>query len=131
MLRLNSGSVCGSIFYMVTHILSGDNQSLQRSIVTITEFLKNYLRLELHPKKIILRKLHWGIDFLGYIVLPHYILPRTKTRKRIFKRLEANRSNDSYHLNQSVQSYLDYLSHANAYFISQKLRNLLWIETFN
>lgn len=102
-------------------ILSGDNESLQRSIVTISHFLWNNLKLELHPKKIILRKLDWGVDFLGYIVLPHYILPRTKTKRRIFKKLQILYSNDTDHLNQSLQSYLGYLSYANAYKVKQEL----------
>lgn len=92
-------------------ILSGDNESLQLSIVTIDGFLQNRLKLELHPKKIILRKLSWGIDFLGYIVLPYYSLPRTKTKRRLFKRLNL----------KNLPSYLGYLSHANTY----KMRKLL------
>jgi len=65
-------------------ILSGYKDTLQRSLVTIDGFIKNNLNLELHPNKTIFRRLKWGIDFLGYVVLPHYILPRTKTKRRIF-----------------------------------------------
>ncbi len=38
-----------------------------------------------------MRKLEWGIDFLGYIVLSHYRLPRVKTKRRIFKKLKEKR----------------------------------------
>ena len=48
-------------------ILSGDNQSLERLVVTVSNFLRSYLKLELHPEKIIIRKLDWGIDFLGIL----------------------------------------------------------------
>ena len=68
-------------------------------------FLKENLKLELHPKKTILRKLDWGIDFLGYIVLYHYRLPRTRLRRRILKRVNIS----------NLASYLGYLSHANSY----------------
>ena len=109
-------------------ILSSCSNDLNQWIKQIEQFLKRNLKLELHPSKIIIRKLDWGIDFLGYIVLPHYILPRTKTKKRIFKKLKSKVCcNDSYHFNQSVQSYLGYLSHANAYKVQQELRNLTWL----
>lgn len=89
-------------------------------IANIADFLKNKLKLELHPKKILLRKLTWGIDFLGYIVLPHYILPRTKTKRRIFKKLQGKV--DESNFNQSLQSYLGYLSHTNSFSLVQKLK---------
>ena len=98
-------------------ILSGDKQLLSQLIVPISQFLNEDLKLELHPKKIILRKLNWGIDFLGYIVLPHYILPRVKTKRRIFKKLEENKNMENF--NQSLQSYLGYLSHASSYKLRQ------------
>lgn len=81
--------------------------------------------LELHPKKIIIRKLDWGIDFLGYIVLPHYILPRTKTKKRLFKKLKKKIGEENF--DQSLQSYLGYLSHANSFRLTQKLKNQIWL----
>ena len=100
-------------------ILSNDKESLEQLIEPIGSFLKVKLELELHPKKIIFRKFDWGIDFLGYIVLPHYILPRTKTKKRILQKLKAKQGLENF--NQSLQSYLGYLSHANAYGVRQKL----------
>jgi len=85
----------------------------------ISKFLSNNLKLELHPQKIIIRKLKWGVDFCGYIVLPHYILPRTKTKRRIMKKITASN-------HQAVQSYLGYFSHANSYRISENLKNKLF-----
>ena len=105
-------------------ILSSYKDKLQRSLVTIGEFVKKNLNLELHANKIIFRKLDWGIDFLGYIVLPFYILPRTKTKRRIFKKLKENV--DSSSLEQSLQSYLGYLKHANSFKIAQELKNQIW-----
>lgn len=107
-------------------ILSWHKDTLQRLIVPISDFLTESLELELHPKKVTLRKLDWGIDFLGYIVLPHYILPRTKTRRRIFKKLKEKINSENF--NQSLQSYLGYLSHANSYKLTQQLKNQIWLE---
>lgn len=106
-------------------ILSGDNESLSRLVVPIEKFLRNQLKLELHPNKVIFRRLDWGVDFLGYIVLPHYILPRTKTKRRIFSKLKAKIPGES--LNQTLQSYLGYLNHANSFKITQKLKNQIWL----
>ena len=100
-------------------ILSSYKGALQRSLVTIREFVKNNLILELHPNKIIFRKLEWGIDFLGYVVLPYYIVPRTKTKRRIFKKLKEKIGSEKF--NQSLQSYLGYLGHAKSFRITQEL----------
>lgn len=105
-------------------ILSCYNKSLSRLTVTLGRFLEKNLNLELHPKKIILRKLEWGIDFLGYVILPHYILPRTKTKKRIFNKLKTKINSPNF--DQSLQSYLGYLSHINSYRLEQKLKNQIW-----
>ena len=105
-------------------ILSETKNYLLQYINELKKYLVNELELELHPKKIISRKLNWGIDFLGYIVLPHYILPRTKTKKRMFKKLKQKI--DSENFNQSLQSYLGYLGHASSYKIQQKLKNQVW-----
>lgn len=84
----------------------------------IAQFLGDKLKLELHPNKIFLRKLSSGIDFCGYIVLPHYILPRTKTKRRIINKI--NGINVSI---QSLQSYLGYFSHASSYNLKRQLIN--------
>ncbi len=102
-------------------ILSTNKKSLERLITPLESFLKLRLKLDLHPNKIIFRKLSWGIDMLGYNVLPHYILPRRKTVKRMFKKIAEKSGSESF--NQTLASYLGYLSHANAYELSQKLKN--------
>lgn len=106
-------------------ILDARCESLENLIVPISNFLQNKLKLELHPSKIVLRKLDWGIDFLGYIVLPHYRLPRTKTKRRIFRKL---REGVEY---QSLQSYLGYLSHANTFKLRQLLLNYTYDQQEN
>lgn len=108
-------------------ILSRRKDSLLNLIETIEEFLKLKLKLALHPDKISISKLNQGIDFLGYLALPHYRLVRTKTKKRIFRKFnrrcqdfqDGNISRQS--LEQSRQSYLGILKHAKAYNLSQKL----------
>lgn len=112
-------------------LLSGGKDYLNKLILKIEEFLKKKLKLSLHENKIVIRKLSWGIDFLGYIILPYYVLSRTKTRKRIFRKIDfkikeyKNKDISEYSLNQTTQSYLGYLSHANAFKLRQKLISFL------
>jgi hypothetical protein len=104
-------------------ILVENENYLVRLIMEIEEFLARELKLFLHPNKIIIRKYHQGIDFLGYVVLPHYRVLRTKTKKRILKRISEKRQRLSQALfsdrsfNQSLQSYLGTLKHCKSYSV--------------
>ncbi|MFA6405009.1 MAG: reverse transcriptase domain-containing protein [Candidatus Paceibacterota bacterium] len=69
-------------------ILHESKRFLENCILKLDYFLKNKLKLELHPNKISLRKIHNGTDFLGYVSLPHRKILRTKTKKRIIKKIE-------------------------------------------
>lgn len=109
--------------------LAKNKDLLHKHVDVLRQFLSSKLKLELHPDKVIFRKLDWGVDFLGYIVLPHYILPRTKTRKRIFKKLISKFEDvkkgkiTDIEFNQTLQSYLGYLSHSNSFKVSWELKN--------
>jgi len=111
--------------------LSEDQEYLKEVLSKIDKFLKLELKLTLHPDKIIISNYYLGIDFLGYIIFPYFIVPRTKTKRRIFRKInkkvqlfrENKLSYDS--LNQALQSYLGYLSHADAYELSKELKNLV------
>lgn len=96
-------------------ILSPDKKYLEELLPEIVDFLKTKLELELHPDKIKFTTLAHGIDFLGYVVYPHHVLPRTKTKKRIFKKALKKPER------QTIASYLGYLSHANAFRLQKKL----------
>ena len=101
-------------------------------IPQIRAFLSDELRLELHPHKISIRKFNQGVDFLGYITLPHHRILRTKTKKRIFKKMEKKVLEyntgviTERTLNQSLQSYLGVLSHANTQALCNELKNQFW-----
>ena len=82
---------------------------LQELIPRLAEFLEERLSLELHPRKIFLNKHRRGIDFLGYVVLPYHRVLRTRTKRRLMRKI--NRDNQS--------SYLGILKHCNGYNIEQ------------
>ncbi len=121
------------IRYCDDFVIIADNKFyLQNLITTIKSFLRENLIFELHPQKITIRKFYQGIDFLGYVVLPHHRLLRTKTRQRIFRKLEKRVKEykrgtiNKQTLEQSLQSYLGVLSHADTYKLGQELKNQFW-----
>ncbi|MDA0375697.1 MAG: RNA-directed DNA polymerase [bacterium] len=73
-----------------------------------------------------------GIDFLGYMLLPHHRMLRTKTERRMMRKLSDRiDSCKAGHISpesvdQSLQSYLGVLSHADCYLLSQDLQNQCW-----
>lgn len=105
-------------------IVSNSKENLADLISKIDIFIKENLKLSLHQQKKIIRKYTQGIDFLGYVVLPHYILPRTKTKRRIYRKLKENMGKKNF--DQSLQSYLGYLSHAKSFRLAQEIKNLFW-----
>lgn len=92
-------------------ILGESRAALEERIGDIAGFIHARLRLELHPNKVTLRKLRQGSDFLGYVSLPHYSVLRTRTKRRMLKRLAA--------LSQSIKTKGDFekaLPIINSYF---------------
>jgi retron-type reverse transcriptase len=81
----------------------------------IEKFLNSELKLTLHKDKVITRKLNQGVDFLGYIALPHYRILRTKTKKRMLKKV--NRIN--------FPSYLGLLKHSEGYKLRMRISELV------
>lgn len=94
-------------------ILGKDKDSLEKLIYQISAFLSVRLKLSLHSDKIIIRKYHQGIDFLGYVVLPHYRVLRMKTKKRMLSKINS----------KNLQSYLGVLKHCCGYKIKKELSN--------
>lgn len=117
-------------------IVSENPDYLKQLLTAIDLFLKEKLKLELHPKKIEIIKYNRGVDFLGYVILPKHIKVRTKTKHRIVRKLnflikQHERGEISKErVEASLQSYLGVLSHANAYKLAEKLKNHfgLWVN---
>jgi len=106
--------------YADDFIFISDNQEyLKKLLPKIKLFLEDYLKLKLHPNKVSIRKLKQGIDFLGYITLPHYTALRNTTKKRMFKRI--NKTNES--------SYIGLLSHCDGYKLRQRVNEQLQIAS--
>ncbi|MBU4274514.1 reverse transcriptase/maturase family protein [Patescibacteria group bacterium] len=111
-------------------ILTSDREHLESIISVISEFLKEKLKLSLHKGKVIIKKHHQGIDFLGYVDLPYHRILRTKTKKRMLekiklKSLDFDKGKISKDLfNQTLQSYFGVLKHCNGHELKQKISRL-------
>ena len=111
-------------------ILDNDRSLLDEYVKTIGTFLLEKLHLNLHPNKIVIRKCTQGIDFLGYVVLPHRNILRTKTKRRIIKKIKClkvlkdNGFIPAQKFDQTMQSYLGILKHCAGYKIKQQIFNV-------
>lgn len=113
-------------------IVSDNRNYLEELLPKINEFLKIKLDLQLHPNKVSISSLYQGIDFLGYIIFPKHRLMRSKTKHRIVKKMKFKIEQyklgkiSKISLEQSLQSYLGALSHANERRFSEELKNMFW-----
>jgi RNA-directed DNA polymerase len=89
--------------------LSEDKEWLEAVLIKISIFLKEKLKLSLHPDKVFIKTLTSGVDFLGWVHFPDHRVVRTVTRKRMFKRIALKEGKT-----ETVQSYLGLLQHGNA-----------------
>ena len=92
-------------------ILSDNRMRLLSLVRPIKEFLQETLKLGLHPKKLSISTVASGIDFLGWVSFPDHRILRTKTKQRMFKKL-----ND-----KNFQSYLGVLRHGNTYKLQESI----------
>ena len=112
-------------------ILDDSREVLERLIQPISVFLRDKLALEIHPRKLEIRKLHQGVDFLGYVSLPHYKVLRTRTKKRMLRKIEEAKilfkagtiSKDK--LRNIVASYLGMLSHCESWSVRNQIHAML------
>jgi len=107
-------------------ILGQDPVELSAYRARIEEFLANRLKLRLHPKRRKLLPISNGIDFLGYIIRPGYILVRRRVvnnLKEKIRQFNQAKVKDLEKLRNSIASYLGHFQWANSYRLIKNLRN--------
>ena len=115
-------------------IVGTDPDALMALLPSIRGFLRERLRLDLHPDKVEIRRYSKGVDFLGYVAFPHFRLLRKKTEKRMWRKLEhviaqyKGGAADEERARAALNSYLGILSHADAYRLGERLKNNFWIR---
>ncbi|KKP70750.1 MAG: Retron-type reverse transcriptase [Candidatus Moranbacteria bacterium GW2011_GWE2_35_2-] len=70
--------------------LSQDRKWLEDLIPRVGKFLGDELKLKLHPNKVYIKTFSSGVDFLGIINFPHHKILRTKTKRRMMKKIFLN-----------------------------------------
>ncbi len=107
--------MCGYIRYVDDFVLMHqDKDLLLDCFQKIDIFIREKLRLKIHPKKVILKTYASGIDYLGYVCFPHHRVLRTKTKRRMFRRI--NKTNFS--------SYYGILNHCRSHTLKKLLINV-------
>jgi len=96
-------------------VLHQDKPYLENLIPQLSKFLGSELKLSLHSDKVFIKKLSSGIDFLGWVHFHHHRILRTATKRRMFKKLKENKTQET------VNSYLGLLKHGNTYKITQMI----------
>ncbi len=96
-------------------IMSSERSRLEHFLPRIEEFLRERLKLNLHPDKVFIQTLVSGVDFLGWVHFPDHRVLRPATRRRMFSKLK------SVPKPEAVHSYLGLLKHGNAYKLRRKI----------
>ena len=104
--------IIGYIRYADDFVLIHPNREfLVDCLGKITNFLLEQLHLDVHPKKIVLKTYASGIDYLGYVCFPHHRVLRTKTKRRMFRRVDE----------KNFVSYRGVLKHCSSYMLKREL----------
>jgi hypothetical protein len=115
-------------------MISEDKNKLKQGIPKIKRFLKNELKLTLHPKKIYFQHYTKGVEFLGALIKPwrNYISSRVKnsfweTIQIINSKLEGEKLNkgEKERALSQINSYLGAVSHANTFNLRKKFLSRL------
>lgn len=107
-------------------ILGQSKRQLKELVFPIYLFLQEYLDLLLHPRKVSIRTLASGVDFLGWVHFPDHRVLRQTTKRRALSKIKDNP------VNEALQSYLGLAKHGNARKFSRQVndRFLLMREFF-
>jgi RNA-directed DNA polymerase len=99
--------------------LSPHKNELLAILPIISDYLRDELKLELHPKKIVLKTFASGVDFLGWVHFPDHRVLRKATKRRMMRRIEENPAK------ATIKSYLGLLGHGNAHHLQENTLRLV------
>ena len=112
-------------------LLDTDPQVLKNHLRNLAVFLDKELLLSLHVRKVSISRFSKGVDFLGYVTFPYHKILRTKTKKRMLKRIKKLTLEHRKGLielksfNQSMSSYLGTLKHCFGHTIRKQLLGIV------
>lgn len=106
------------------YLIDEDKEKLKAVIPKLAAFLKEHLKLTIHPKKIYLQQYEKGVLFTGGFVKPYRIYIANRVKKRMTERLDSLRNNKKLNLHElrcSVNSYLGVMKHYKSFNIRKKI----------
>ncbi|MDR1882197.1 MAG: RNA-directed DNA polymerase [Prevotella sp.] len=106
------------------YIVHQDKNILKEAIPKIAAFLRDKLKITLHPKKIYLQKYENGVLYTGAYIKPHRIYVGNKTKANMRKALEEQKTKENVNLNSlrcTVNSYLGTMKHYRSFHIRKKI----------
>jgi len=92
-------------------IISESLEKLEEIRNKIILFVKNKISLEIPLEKTSIWKIGWGVDFLGFTILPKAVLLRNKTKAKIYANLGL----------KNIHSYFGILKHCNSHNLKKKI----------
>ncbi len=98
-------------------VVSHDRAYLERVLPLMQDFLRDKLKLFMHPNKISISTVASGVDFLGWVHFPNHRVLRTATKRRMMNGIKAKQGKE-----ETVQSYLGLLSHGNSWKLQQQVK---------
>jgi len=101
-------------------ILSPDRDYLELCRDQLTDFAMQKLKLKVHPDKQFIKAVSCGIDFVGYIVRPEYVLVRKRIVADCKFKLSLVKS-DSEKYKEIVNSYRAHFMWANTHSLQNSL----------
>jgi len=96
--------------------LDQDRDSLVELLPKLEKFLTDNLKLTMHPKKVFLKTLASGVDFLGWIQFTDHRILRTSTKQRMVRKITEK------NILASRIAYLALLKHGNTYNVSKRAK---------
>ena len=94
-------------------IMSEDRTHLESLVPHIQSFLLTCLKLILHPKKILIRTIASGVDFLGWMHFPDHRVLRRTTKNRLIQSVRNNKA--------TIGAYNGLLIHGNTHKVQKML----------
>lgn len=115
-------------------LFSDDRGFLAEARLAVEEYLEK-LRLKIHPIKSQLFETKYGVNFLGFRVLPNCIRVRTENLKRAKRRLRQMQKDyisgkiNLEQISQSMQSWFAHLEHGDTWKLRQQIfTSLTWLR---
>jgi RNA-directed DNA polymerase len=103
-------------------------QELVEHLSKMSAFANQKLNIAFHPRKTYVNKIENGVNFVGYIILPHRRYLRRSILSNLMQKLEQKDFMAEADVPASVNSYLGMLKHVNGYKARRKIcQRLEWL----